>query len=102
MVSFVPMKYFGINSKSLAHKEERKLGSVYSSYTFFEDGDVLMAKITPCFENGKLGIARNLKNRVGFGSSEFIVYRPLEDLDADYLYYSDSNLLRGQPCLKVE
>jgi len=43
---------------------------VTGSYTYFADNDVLLAKITPCFENGKLGIARNLKNGVGFGSSE--------------------------------
>ena len=41
-----------------------------------EDNDVLLAKITPCFENGKLGIAKNLINGVGFGSSEYIVLRP--------------------------
>ena len=36
-------------------------GDVYPNYTYFADGDVLLAKITPCFENGKLGIAQNLK-----------------------------------------
>ena len=51
------------------------------------DGDVLLAKITPCFENGKLGIARNLKNGVGFGSSEYIVFRCTELLNNKYLYY---------------
>ena len=46
-----------------------------------------MAKITPCFENGKLGIARNLKNGIGFGSSEYIVFRSNGEVVPDYLYY---------------
>jgi type I restriction enzyme, S subunit len=56
-------------------------------YTYFADGDVLLAKITPCFENGKLGIARNLTNGIGFGSSEYIVFRPNNGLSSEYLYY---------------
>jgi type I restriction enzyme S subunit len=67
--------------------ETRLLTDVEGSYTYFADGDVLLAKITPCFENGKLGIARKLKNGVGFGSSEFFVLRPSERLLAEYLYY---------------
>lgn len=67
--------------------ENRSLQSVSGSYTYFAEGDVLLAKITPCFENGKLGIARGLTNGVGFGSSEFIVFRPREGLDAEYLFY---------------
>ena len=48
---------------------------------------MLLAKITPCFENGKLGVARGLTNGVGFGSSEYIVLRPAPTLDAEFLYY---------------
>ena len=47
----------------------------------------MLAKITPCFENGKLGIVRKLKNGVGFGSSEFIVFRPKGKVIPEYLYY---------------
>ena len=47
----------------------------------------MLAKITPCFENGKLGIAKNLINGVGFGSSEFIVFRPKPELSNEWLYY---------------
>ena len=57
------------------------------SYTYFADGDVLLAKITPCFENGKLGIARGLTNGIGFGSSEYIVFRPDRTLSKEWLYY---------------
>ena len=55
------------------------------SYTSFKNGDVLLAKVTPCFENGKAGIAQNLMNSIGFGSSEYYVLRPLEGLLAEWL-----------------
>lgn len=86
-VSFVPMEDLGIGVKYLQAKNTRLFGEVSGSYTYFADGDVLLAKITPCFENGKLGIARGLTNGVGFGSSEFIVLRPMPELDAEFLYY---------------
>lgn len=56
-------------------KEERVIADVISGFTYFKENDILLAKITPCFENGKAGIARNLKNGVGFGSTEYIVIR---------------------------
>ncbi len=87
LVSFVPMEDLGILEKRFIATKERKLKDVSGSYTYFSDGDVLMAKITPCFENGKLGIARDLRNKIGFGSSEFVVFRPTDDLDSDYLFY---------------
>ena len=87
LVSFVPMEDLGINQKFLEPKSERKLGQVAGSYTYFADGDVLLAKITPCFENGKLGIARGLTKGIGFGSSEYIVFRPSAELSNEFLYY---------------
>lgn len=87
LVSFVPMECLGQHVKSLSACEDRPLAGVEKSYTYFADNDVLLAKITPCFENGKLGIARKLTNGVGFGSSEFFVLRPCSILNSDYLYY---------------
>ncbi len=86
-VSFVPMEDLGIGEKYLQPRRTRQLGEVSGGYTYFADGDVLLAKITPCFENGKLGVARGLTNGVGFGSSEYIVLRPAPALDAEFLYY---------------
>ena len=86
-VSFVPMSDLGIDSKHLSLQEERELSAVSSSYTYFADNDVLLAKITPCFENGKLGIANGLTNGIGFGSSEFIVLRSKDTVVPTYLYY---------------
>lgn len=86
-VSFAPMEDLGIGEKYLQPRRTRRLGEVSGSYTYFADGDVLLAKITPCFENGKLGVARGLTNGIGFGSSEYIVLRPAAVLDAEFLYY---------------
>lgn len=86
-VSFAPMEDLGINQKYLNAEKSRTLIDVVGSYTYFAEGDVLLAKITPCFENGKLGIAKGLINGIGFGSSEYIVFRTSQDLFNEYLYY---------------
>jgi type I restriction enzyme S subunit len=87
LVSFVPMEDLGIDQKFVRPIHTRSLADVVGSYTYFADGDVLLAKITPCFENGKLGIAANLENGIGFGSSEYVVFRPDKTLTSEWLYY---------------
>jgi type I restriction enzyme S subunit len=87
VVSFMPMEDLGINQKYATPARLRPLSEVTGSYTYFADGDVLLAKITPCFENGKLGIATGLSNGVGFGSSEYVVFRPDATLAPEWLYY---------------
>jgi type I restriction enzyme S subunit len=87
LVSFVPMEDLGIDQKFLEPVKTKPLKEVVGSYTYFADGDVLLAKITPCFENGKLGIANNLSHGVGFGSSEYVVFRPDKALHNEWLYY---------------
>ena len=74
-VSFVPMASLNTFDESFEATETRKLGDVSSGFTYFKNNDILLAKISPCFENGKAGIARGLKNGVGFGSTEYIVIR---------------------------
>ena len=66
----------------------KPIGEVGTGYTFFADGDVVVAKITPCFENGKGAQARNLRNGVAFGTTELHVLRanPAE-LCPEYLFY---------------
>ena len=85
-VSFVPMADIFENSMFFDVKQIKHLSSVSGSYTYFADNDVLLAKVTPCFENGKAGIARNLKNGIGFGSSEFIVLRASDRILPEILY----------------
>lgn len=58
-----------------------------SGLTYFEKNDVLVAKITPCFENGKGGYAHNLKTQIGFGSTEFHILRANQHADAEFIYY---------------
>jgi type I restriction enzyme S subunit len=87
MVSFVPMNSLGICSKGIVLNEDKTLGEVAGSYTYFSEDDVLLAKITPCFENGKLGMARGLTNGIGFGSSEFVVFRSKGSVDPEFLFY---------------
>ena len=87
LVSFLPMEALGIDRKIVRANQKKFLSEVVGSYTYFADGDVLLAKITPCFENGKLGIAEELTNGIGFGSSEYIVFRPDETLNKEWLYY---------------
>src|SRR5690606_38306636 len=68
--------------------ESRVLAETKKGFTYFERGDVLLAKITPCFENGKAVLLDELKTEIGFGSTEFHVLRPdPERLDAKYLFY---------------
>jgi type I restriction enzyme S subunit len=86
-VSFVPMNDLGVREKYLSPVEKKLFGKVSGSYTYFAERDVLLAKITPCFENGKLGIAQGLVNGIGFGSSEFIVFRPNAELTPEFLFY---------------
>lgn len=96
-VSFVPMNDLGTGGQPVSGQEERALSEVYKGYTYFAEGDVLLAKITPCFENGKLGIASGLQNQVGFGSSEFMVLRSGPKLSARYLaLYLSQDLFREQ------
>ena len=89
-VSFVPMQSVS-DTGAVQTDEVRKASEVKKGFTFFEEGDVLFAKITPCMENGKGGIARGLKNGVGFGSTEFHVLHPdPEKVSSKWLYYLTS------------
>jgi type I restriction enzyme, S subunit len=85
-VSFLPMS--GITEEGqLTGVEERSLEEVVNGYTYFQRGDVVIAKITPCMENGKAGLLDSLPHDIGFGSTEFHVLRPGSDIDARYLFY---------------
>ncbi len=85
-VSFVPMSDLSQKQMFFNAVETKKYSDVVGKYTYFADNDVLLAKVTPCFENGKLGIAKNLINSMGFGSSEFFVIRPLNRIMSEWIY----------------
>jgi type I restriction enzyme, S subunit len=85
-VSFIPMEsiheYGGLTLDQM-----RSIAEVSTGYTYFIDGDVITAKITPCFENGKGAIAENLINGIGFGTTELHVLRPRTNLNSRFLFY---------------
>ena len=86
MVSFVEMADLS-DEGFIKHKVNRPLGEVRTgSYKYFRDGDFILAKITPCMENGKCALAENLTNGIGFGSSEYHVFRCKERILPQYLY----------------
>lgn len=86
-VSFVPMAAVSEVSASVTNSIERPFSEVARGYTAFRNNDVLFAKITPCMENGKIAIARNLRNDLGFGSTEFHVIRAGERVTPEYLWF---------------
>ncbi|MGI6692030.1 MAG: N-6 DNA methylase [Christensenellales bacterium] len=87
-VSFVPMSDINVFDSHFQPKEERNLEDVFKGYTYFRENDILLAKISPCFENGKAAIARNLKNGIGFGSTEYIVIRAnTEVVFPEWIFY---------------
>lgn len=77
--AFMPMAQLGTDYRSRPRFDVRPWAEIARPYVHFGEGDVLLAKITPCFENGKAGIARGLPNGIGAGSSEFFVCRPRTD-----------------------
>lgn len=83
-VSFVPMTLIPAEY-GIPHKHEiRTWGEIKTGYTHFAEGDVGLAKITPCFENGKSTVFRNLTSGYGAGTTELHIVRPLL-IDADYV-----------------
>lgn len=63
-----------------------KYGKLPKALTPFEDGDIVMAKVTPCFENGNISIMQNLNSKIGFGSSELFVFRAGK-INKKFLFY---------------
>lgn len=86
-VTFVPMPAVNAELGAITRSEIRSFSEVRKGYTSFRDGDVLMAKITPCMENGKAAIAYGLQNGLGFGSTEFHVIRPTGAILAEFVYH---------------
>ncbi len=86
-VSFVPMAAVGAATGRMDPSTVRPFAEVKKGYTLFRENDVLFAKITPCMENGKMAVARGLRNRVGCGSTEFHVLRPRPGVDPRYVYH---------------
>jgi type I restriction enzyme S subunit len=85
-ITFVPMAAVDEVTGGIARPEVRKYSEVAKGYTSFRENDVLFAKITPCMQNGKAAIARNLRGGLGFGSTEFHVLRPMKGLLPEWVF----------------
>ena len=73
----------------------------FSGGTKFRNGDTIMARITPCLENGKTAKVSILdSNEIGFGSTEYIVLRARKGIDEDFLYYLVCSPIVREPAIK--
>jgi type I restriction enzyme S subunit len=86
-VTFVPMPAVDAERGEISSPEIRPFSEVRSGFTAFKKGDVIMAKITPCMENGKAAVAKELVNDRGFGSTEFFVLRSNGSISPRYLFH---------------
>lgn len=85
-VSFLPMDAIAEYGE-LDLSRVRQVSEVKAGYSYFENGDVAFAKVTPCFENGKGAVFRDLVAGVGFGTTELTVLRPKHESSARFLSY---------------
>ena len=86
MVVFLAMEAISVDG-NICCAEKRKIKDVKSGFSSFAKGDVVVAKITPCFENGKGACLDNLETPFGYGSTEFITLRPTNKCLSNFLYY---------------
>lgn len=92
LVDFIPMKNVSENDSEIIEKNFEKFKDLQKGYSQFIENDILFAKITPCMENGKTAIISNLKEKIGYGSTEFHILRSTKIIDNKILY----NFLKQQ------
>lgn len=99
--SFVPMSLVPQAYSDPLRTETRAWSEIKKGFTHFAEGDVVLAKITPCFQNGKAAVMRGLENGIGAGTTELLVFRPVgETILPEYvlLYLKSPNYkLAGEP-----
>ncbi len=86
-VTFVPMPAVDADARAITNPQVRPFAEVRKGFTSFRDNDVILAKITPCFENKKAAVCRGLSNGLGFGSTEFHVLRSNGSVLPEYVYH---------------
>ena len=95
LVGYAPMECIrtgAIEIRSISVKQ------LPTGLTYFENGDLVVAKVTPCFENNNIAIAKNLTNGCAFGSSELFVFRPTNICDKFLFYYFQDEQFKNQCC----
>ena len=86
LVDFIPMKNVSESSPKIIEKNFEKFKDLQKGYTQFIKNDILFAKITPCMENGKTAIISDLKEKIGYGSTEFHILRSTKIINNKLLY----------------
>ena len=86
-VTFVRMAAVDADAGAITDPQTRSFAEARNGFTSFRNDDVILAKITPCFENGKAAICRGLLNGLGFGSTEFHALRSKGAVLPEYLYH---------------
>lgn len=95
-VAFVPMESL---REDAIDQKEISVAEGSSKYTYFADNDLLIAKVTPCFENGNIAVAKDLKGGFGFGSSEIFVLRFNKQTNPRYMFYlAESSPFQDKAC----
>lgn len=85
-VTFVPMENI-VSAGAVDTSITKDISEVYNGYTYFREEDIIMAKVTPCFENGNISVVNGLANEIGFGTTELHVLRAKRDINNKFLYY---------------
>ena len=86
LIDFIPMKNVSESSPEIIEKNFEKFKDLQKGYTQFIKNDILFAKITPCMENGKTAIISDLKEKIGYGSTEFHILRSTKIINNKLLY----------------
>lgn len=92
-VTYTPMEYI---KKGNYIPNSEAIGKLSASLTKYEEGDIVIAKVTPCFENGNIAIMNNLKSGKGLGSSELFVFRVPEAIRKFVFYWMQNKLFIEQ------
>lgn len=87
ITTFVPMEAVDERLGKISAPEIRPYSKISKGYTYFEERDVLFSKITPCMQNGKHAIARDLIDGIGFGTTEFHVLRPNSEILPEWIHF---------------
>ncbi|MCP2240240.1 restriction endonuclease subunit S [Thermoanaerobacterium thermosaccharolyticum] len=95
-VTFIPMEKI-IATGKVDYSLTNTIENLINGYTYFRDGDIIMAKVTPCFENGNIAIVNGLLNGIGFGTTELHVLRCNNKCYNRFLfYYLQSDIFKSK------
>ena len=91
LISFIPMECL---TNGAISPKTKCLGEVKNSYNYFEEGDIIMAKVTPCFENGNIAVTKGLLQGIGFGTTEIFVLRCVNINTQFFFYFLQNNTFK--------